>query len=102
MADHLYFKFYQGVYLPKIAWALSKGSGDQKQHVRELHKVFKKYFCVSSTSGFNNHEFLIYLSKIQMIMIREKGIMPPLFNESDDIQDMSLKDFINLQKIINK
>jgi len=95
MADHFYFKFYYGVYLPKIAWGVSRGKGDQKQHATDLHKALKAYFDVSSTSEFNNHEFLHYLSKIEMILIREIGLMTPLFNESDSLNEMTMREWLD-------
>lgn len=102
MSEAWLHRFYRGVYLPKIAWALSKGKGDQKQHVKELHKAFSTYFSVSSTADFNNHEFLCYLSQIQMIMIRERSMMVPFLNEPDTVQEMDMKSFLELQRIIDK
>lgn len=73
-----------------------------KKESAKLHDAFKEYLCVSSTSEFSDHTFLTYLSAILMLMAREKGILIPFLNEPDYAQDMSMTDWIYLQKIIDK
>ena len=101
MADAFYHRFYRGIYLPRIAWVLSKGKGDQVEHVNELHRAFKEYFNVRTTADFNNHEFLCYLSKIQMIMVRERGWMIPMFNEGLNINRMTMRQWLFHCRVID-
>lgn len=86
--------------LPKIAWALSGGKGDQKEIVGILHREFKEYFCVKTTADFTNGRFMAYLSAILMIMARERGLLIPFYNEPDDIQDFTMEEWFKLQKFI--
>ena len=102
MADKWYHSYYRGVLLPKIAYALSSGHGDQKKYVGMLHKAFKEYFCIGSTADLSNHHFLLYLSAIIMIMAREKGLLVPFINEPNNCDEMSMVDWLNLQRIIDK
>jgi len=92
VAEYWLHKFYRGRYLPHLAYALSKGVGDQKYYVEELHKAFKEYFDVESTAEFNDHEFLTYLSQIQVEIVVEKGLMLPMPNESLDLNEMTMRE----------
>lgn len=102
MASHYLHRYYRGVLLVNISYALGVPELHHKESCSILHDAFKKYFCIESTSDLSDHTFLTYMSAILMIMAREKGVLIPFFNESDDIQEMSMKDWIILQKIIDK
>jgi hypothetical protein len=79
--------------------------GVPQRHHKEtcsiLHDAFKEYFCIGSTAELSDHTFLTYMSAILMIMARERGTLVPFFNESDDIQEMSMREWLALQKIID-
>lgn len=102
MADAEYHRYYRGILLPKIAYYLSGGRGDQKKIVDILHRAFKEYFCIGTTASLSNHHFLVYMSAILMWMAREKGILIPFFNESDDINEMTMTEWLKLQRSIEK
>ncbi len=100
MADAFYHQYYRGVLLYKIAYSL--GRIPDKSVTTLLHDAFKEYFCIRSTADLSNHRFLVYMSAILMIMARERGVLIPFFNEPDDINEMTMKQWFNLQKIIDK
>ena len=47
-------------------------------------------------------EFAKYLSQVSMICNRELGVLLPMFNEPEDSDEMSMKEWLNLHKIISK
>jgi len=102
VADGFHHRYYRGVLLPKIAWALSGGKGDQAKIVGILHSAFKEYFCIGTTADLSNGRFMVYMSAILMIMVREKGRLIPFYNEPDDIEEMSMPEWLKLQKFIDK
>ena len=102
MASHYLFKYYWGVMLPKICFALGVPQIHHKKVCPMLHKMFKEYLCLKTISDLNDHEMLTFLSIILMILAREFGVLLPFMNESDDIQEMSMRDWLALQRIIDK
>lgn len=103
MSSHYLHKYYRGVLLPSIAYALGVPQAHIKKESARLHDAFKEYLCVNSTADFTSDSaYLTYMSTILMLMAREKGILVPFLNEPDYAQDMSMPDWLNLQKIIDK
>ena len=97
-----YHRYYRGVLLPSIAYSLGVHYTKNKEVCEILHRAFKEYLCVDTTSGFTDHEFLTYMSAILMLMAREKGKLIPFLNEPDYVEEMSMSDWLKLQKIIDK
>lgn len=102
MANHYLHKYYRGVLLVNISYALGVPQLHHKESCSILHDAFKEYFCLESTSDITDHTFLTYMSAILMIMAREKGRLVPFFNEPDHIEDMNMIEWLALQKIIDK
>jgi len=102
VADAFFHHFYRGVLLPKIAYSLGVRQIHHKEVCGILHLEFKKYFCIKTTADLSNHRFLVYMSAILMIMAREKGTLVPFFNEPDDIEEMTMRQWLDLQQIIDK
>jgi hypothetical protein len=100
VSSHYLHRYYRGVLLPNISYALGVPQRHHKETCSILHDAFKEYFCIGSTAELSDHTFLTYMSAILMIMARERGTLVPFFNESDDIQDMSMRNWITLQRII--
>jgi hypothetical protein len=101
VASHYLHRYYRGVLLVNISYALNVPVVHHKETVSILHDAFKEYFCIGSTADLNDHTFLTYMSAILMIMAREKGILVPFFNEPDYIQEMTMPEWLALQKIID-
>jgi hypothetical protein len=102
VADAYFHRYYRGILLRRIAYSLGVPEGDHARVCKELNTAFKEYLCVKSTGDFSNHTFLVYMSAILMLMAREKGVLIPFFNESDDIEEMPMNQWIELQKLIDK
>ena len=102
MASHYLHRYYRGVLLVNISYALGVPELYHKETVSILHDAFKEYFCIGSTSDLSDHTFLTYMSGILMIMAREKGRLVPFFNEPDYIEEMTMIEWLALQKIIDK
>lgn len=95
-------RYYRGVLLKNISYALGVPELHHKESCAILHDAFKEYFCIGSTADLSEHTFLTYMSAILMIMAREKGILVPFFNEPDYIADMSMTEWLELMRIIDK
>lgn len=102
MADHYLHRYYRGVLLPNISYALGVPQVHHGKTCKILHDAFKEYLCIGSTADMSDHIFLTYMSAILMLMAREKGILVPFFNEPDYIADMTMTEWLTLQKIIDK
>jgi hypothetical protein len=102
VADAFYHRYYRGVLLRRIAYVLGVPEGDHGRVCGTLHKAFKEYFCINSTGNLSNHTFMVYMSAILMIMAREKGVLIPFFNEPDHSEEMTMPEWLELQKIIDK
>ena len=102
MASHYLHRYYRGVLLTNISYALGVPELHHKKSCSLLHEAFKEYFCIGSTADLSEHTFLTYMSAILMIMARERGILVPFFNEPDYIAEMSMPEWLALQKIIDK
>lgn len=102
MPSHRYHRYYRGIFLQKIAYALGVPQMHHKKVCAELHKAFKEYLMVESTAGFSDHQFLTYMSAILMLMSREMGVVIPFMHEPDNAEEMELQDWFALQEIIDK
>lgn len=102
MASHYLHRYYRGVLLVNISYDLGVPQVHHKETVSKLHDAFKGYFCIGSTADLSDHTFLAYMSAILMIMAREKGILTPFFNEPDYVAEMTMPEWLALQKIIDK
>lgn len=94
MSDLWYFRYYRGVLLPSIcdAWNLSHDACPR------LHEAFKEAFDVDSTAYFDNTDFHSYLDSIHGLLVTEFGIMVPHINEPDNVDQLTMKQFLNLYK----
>jgi hypothetical protein len=101
VASHYLHRYYRGVLLVNISYALGVPELHHKETCSILHDAFKEYFCLGSTAELSDHTFLTYMSAILMIMARERGTLVPFFNEPDYIQEMSMPEWLALQKIID-
>jgi hypothetical protein len=94
LASHWWFKYYFGVFLPKLcdAWQLDRGACEP------LHKAFKEAFDIDSTSYLDDDSFHNYIDSLHGLLLVEFGIFLPYINEPADVADISMKEFINLYK----
>jgi hypothetical protein len=102
VASHYLHRYYRGILLVNVSYALGVPELHHKETVSILHDAFKEYFCLGSTADLSDHTFLTYMSAILMIMARERGVLVPFFNEPDYIEDMPMPEWLALQKIIDK
>lgn len=102
MASHYLHRYYRGVLLPNVAYSLGVPQTFHKEVCSVLNDAFKTYLCVKTTADFSDHTFLTYMSAILMLMAREKGTLIPFFNEPDYLEEMTMPEWLELQKIIDK
>lgn len=102
MSSHYLHRYYRGVLLPNISYALGVPQRHHRETCSMLHDAFKEYFCINTTADLSDHTFLTYMSAILMIMAREKGVLIPFFNEPDHAEEMEMSEWLELQRIIDK
>ena len=88
--------------LPKLCFALGVPKVHHKKVSLLLHDAFKTYLDCKTISNLNNHEMLTFLSIVLMLCSREFGILLPFFHEPNDCEDLSMKEWLDLQRIIDK
>ena len=101
MADHRYHRHYRGNLLPRVAYSLGVPKDHHKEVCKILHTAFKEYLCVTSTADLSNSQFMVYMSAVLMLMAREKGKLIPFYNEPENVDQMSMPEWLRLQKIID-
>lgn len=87
-------RYYRG---PLLGHLCKELFGVNNKETRDrLHKALKTRFGIKSTSTLTGDEIRAYTRDIRTVMSTEWGILSPLSGERDNIDEMSMKAFLEL------
>lgn len=90
--------YYRGFLLPQISKHLGVYYINEKKVCGILHKAFKEYAGIETLSVVSEYEFKCYISMIVMLCSREMGFMAWLPGEPKYLNELSMKEWLNLKK----
>ena len=89
-------RYFHGPFLSSILKAI--GEEDTQGNKEKVKQLIKERCKVESMADLTPIEIGEIVTEVAIVFAREMGVMLPFPGEPDNVQDLSMKDFLALKK----